>query len=302
MELRHLRYFLAVAEHASFTEAARSVHVTQSTLSHQIRQLEDQLGHALFERSARRVVRTAAGELFLGSVTRAMRELDHGLTLLQEVRGALDGRVAIGVTHTFNVSLVPECVAQFSRQHASVSVKVEEQSAQAIAAGLVDGRLELGISYRPQELGSFVFEPLFNEELQLIVGVDHPLARRKRVRISELHQLDMVLPSDQYQLRTLLDEAFAAAGTQPRVVAEMNSAAAVAALVERCGVAAVVSPLAVRCSDRLQLVPLVGPAPVRTFGLLWCKDQPRSVAALAFASIVRTVVGRMPTGIATAAA
>src|SRR6476661_1284663 len=75
MELRHLRYFVAVAEHLSFTRAAARVHVTQSTLSHQIRQLEDELGHVLFDRIGKRVMLTEAGETFLGYASRALREV-----------------------------------------------------------------------------------------------------------------------------------------------------------------------------------------------------------------------------------
>ncbi|HWT37779.1 MAG TPA: LysR family transcriptional regulator, partial [Paraburkholderia sp.] len=80
MELRHLRYFAALAEHLSFTVAAQKVHVTQSTLSHQIRQLEDELGCLLFEREGRRVSMTEAGELFLERVRNALREVDEGVS------------------------------------------------------------------------------------------------------------------------------------------------------------------------------------------------------------------------------
>eukprot|EP01041_Mallomonas_annulata_P030694 gene30694-52877_t len=85
MELRHLRYFLALASSLSFTPAAERVHVTQSTLSHQIRQLEDELGCPLFDRVGKRVALTEAGETFLAHATRAIQEVDQGVGALKEV-------------------------------------------------------------------------------------------------------------------------------------------------------------------------------------------------------------------------
>jgi LysR family cyn operon transcriptional activator len=107
MELRHLRYFVALAEHLSFTRAAARVHVTQSTLSHQIRQLEEELGQPLFDRIGKKVVTTEAGELFLGFAVRALKEVDHGLAVLKPSAAGLAGRVRIGTTHTFNIGLIP---------------------------------------------------------------------------------------------------------------------------------------------------------------------------------------------------
>ena len=93
MELRHLRYFVALAEHLSFTRAAARVHVTQSTLSHQIRQLEDEVGQTLFDRIGKKVVTTEAGELFLGFATRALQEVDHGIATLKPTSRGLSGQV-----------------------------------------------------------------------------------------------------------------------------------------------------------------------------------------------------------------
>src|SRR4030095_11983121 len=113
MELRHLRYFVALAECLSFTRAAERVHVTQSTLSHQIRQLEEEVGRMLFERIGKRVVMTEAGERFIEHATRALREVDHGLGALKESSQDLAGEVRVGATHTFNLGFIPECAALF---------------------------------------------------------------------------------------------------------------------------------------------------------------------------------------------
>src|SRR5947209_18759935 len=113
MELRHLRYFVSLAETLSFTRAAERVHVTQSTLSHQIRQLEDEIGRPLFERIGKRVLLTEAGETFLGYAAKALREVDQGMGELLRAPDELSGELRIGTTGTFNMSFVPECLAAF---------------------------------------------------------------------------------------------------------------------------------------------------------------------------------------------
>src|SRR5882672_1909373 len=159
MELRHLRYFVALAEYLSFTKAADRVHVTQSTLSHQIRQLEDEVGAPLFDRIGKKVVTTEAGELFLAFATRALKEVDHGIAMLKPGGGRLTGEVRIGATHTFNIGLIPECVALFLARHPTVRLRVEEFAADQISTKLHAGELDIGISYRPNGPSDLWFEP-----------------------------------------------------------------------------------------------------------------------------------------------
>jgi DNA-binding transcriptional LysR family regulator len=115
MELRHLRYFIALAERLSFTRAAAQVHVTQSTLSHQIRKLENEIGQSLFERAGKRVIRLRAGELLLPSVTRALNEIDSGIRSIQGAGPQLAGHLRIGATHTFSINLVPTALQRSLR-------------------------------------------------------------------------------------------------------------------------------------------------------------------------------------------
>lgn len=287
MELRHLRYFLALAESLNFTRAAERVHVTQSTLSHQIRQLEEEVGRPLFERSGRRVTMTEAGDAFQAYAQRALREIDQGLGELKRGGHDVTGVVRIGTTHTFNLSFIPACVAVFLARHPTVRVQVEELEADTIIGGLESGALDLGVSYRPAAPGNLRFEPLFNEELLLTVRATHPLARRKRIRMIELHREPLVLLPARFSTRRLLDECFAAAGAEPDIVAEMNSVAAMLGLVARADVGAVVAGNAVAQDSGLKMIPLENPTPVRTPGLLFKADHPQDRAGKAFAALVR---------------
>jgi LysR family cyn operon transcriptional activator len=287
MELRHLRYFIALAGSLNFTRAAERVHVTQSTLSHQIRQLEDEVGQPLFDRVGKRVIMTEAGGVFLAYATRALQEIDQGLGELKTSPVSMSGVVRIGATHTFNLGFIPECIAVFLSRNATVKVVVEELSADAIATRLDAGDLDLGVAYRPEQRSDLRFEPLFNEELVLVVANSHILAQRKRIRMIELHREPLVLLPQSFSTRRLLDECFAAAGAEPNVVAEMNTIAAMLGVVARIHVGAIVAANALGQTTGLTVVPMENPTPLRTPGLLFKDDRPQTRAVRAFAALLR---------------
>ncbi|MES3004122.1 MAG: LysR substrate-binding domain-containing protein [Pseudomonadota bacterium] len=287
MELRHLRYFVALAECLSFTRAAERAHVTQSTLSHQIRQLEDEVGHQLFDRIGKRVMLTEAGETFLGYASKALLEVDHGLSHLTRAGDQLTGEVRIGSTGTFNIGFVPECMASFLERNPTVKVTVDELAADAIAAQLIDRTLDVGIAYQPADPTHLWFEPLYTEELVLVVSTKHPLAQRKRVRMVELHRQSLVLLPRTFTTRTMLDECFRSCGIEPVIAAEMNTIAPMIGLVGRTQLAAIVSSHAVQPRDDVRAIPIESPTPVRTPGMLWKRDAKQSPAVRSFASCIR---------------
>ena len=290
MELRHLRYFVALAEEASFTRAARRTHVTQSTLSHQIKQIEDELGQRLFDRIGKRVVITDAGEALLQSATRALREIDEGLRRIKTTPDPLTGVLRIGATHTFNIKLIPECLAAFLAGHPAVSVIVRELFATDVATLVESGELDLGITYDPQRRDRLSFEPLYIEEMVLAVGADHPFAARKRLRLVELHRQPMLLPTASSSTRRIIDAALASVGAEPSIVAQMDSLAATIELVRRTRLGAIISRLAAPDAHDLRILSLESPTPLRTPGLLTRADAPATPALRSFIGILRRLV------------
>jgi len=271
MELRHLRYLVALAECMNFTRAAERVHVTQSTLSHQIRQLEDEVGHVLIDRSGRSLALTEHGETFLEYAINALRQVDRGLGALRQGAGAIDGELRIGATNTFNFGFIPRCVATFLDRHSEAKVVVEELSAHDIRSKVNSGELDLGIAYRPGDPSELVFEPLHNEEMVLALAPNHHLAGRKRVRVVELHRQD----------------CFLAAGAEPIVCVEMNTIAPMLELVAATLIGAIVAADAVRNHPELRIVPIESPTPIRVPGILWRREGQQSPQARSFSSIVR---------------
>lgn len=293
MELRHLRYFIALAGSLNFTRAAERVHVTQSTLSHQIRQLEDELGKPLFERAGKRVMLTEAGDQFLHYAQRALQEIDQGLGALRQNTLELTGHLRIGSTHTFNLSFIPDCIASFQQRYPGIRISVEELAADTIVQRLHDRQLDIGIAYRPAEPLELQFEPLYNEEMVLVVGPAHPLARRKRVRMVELHGQAMVLLPRSFTTRLMLDECFQACGAEPHVLVEMNTLAPMMDVVAKTSLAAIVTVGAVPPGSALRVVRLESPTPMRTPGMLWSPASRQSSATRAFSAQVRQLASRV---------
>lgn len=289
MELRHLRYFVALAECLNFTRAAEQVHVTQSTLSHQIRQLEEEIGQVLFERQGKRVVMSEAGEVFLAYAQKALNEVDLGLGALRQSGHNLTGEIRIGTTHTFNLRFIPECVANFLSRHPTAKVVVAELSADEVAQRVRDGCLDLGIAYRPGDSAQLRFEPLYNEEMGLVVCDLHPLATRKRIRMVELHHQPLVMLPASFATRIMLDESFQACGIAPQVVAEMNTIAPMLSLVAQTQIGAIVAANAVPEGMPLKFIPIESPTPLRTPGILWRRGDKHSVQARSFSSIVHKI-------------
>ena len=290
MELRHLRYFVALAEELSFTRAASKMHVTQSTLSHQIRQIEEEIGQPLFDRIGKRVVITDAGEALLASATRALREVDEGLRLMKSSPDPLVGTLRVGATHTFNVKLIPQCLALFLDKHPSVRVVVREMFASEVARHVASGEVDLGITYQPDQPGKLHFEALYVEEMTLAVGAGHPFAKRRRVRGIELHKLRMILPTRSSSTRRILEDALRSVNAEPIVVAEMDSLAASIELVRQSDLATVISRLAAPDAEGVEIIPLENPTPTRTPGLLTRSGEPAGAAVRSFAGILRRIV------------
>ncbi|MBA4136624.1 MAG: transcriptional regulator CynR [Opitutus sp.] len=290
-ELRHLRYFLAVAELAHFTKAARQLHVTQPTLSHQIRQLEDRLGLPLFDRVGRQVRLTAAGQALRPYATRVLRELDGAQAELGELRGLKRGRLRVGVVQTVNACVVPDIVSRFTAAHPGIQVSCAELAVEDIESGLESGRLDLGVGFLPPGQAGLEGEKLFTEELVAVVSASHPLARRRVLRVAEIVREPLVLLAPRFCTRQLIDRAFAAAHVVPRVQLEMNSIESILATLRQAPLASILPALALCRRDiGVQAIALTQPTPRRSVGLLWRRGAHRPVAARAFADATTAIL------------
>lgn len=287
MELRHLHYFLSIAESSSFTRAAATLHVTQPTLSHQIRQLEQEIGKPLFDRVGRGVRLTEPGKVLREHARRAVKEIQSGLRAVAELDGLVRGTLALGVFRTYSSSPLPDVLAQFSRRHPGVEVTVKQLSLRDIERELVEGGIHMGIGYLPITSDRLVVEPLFAVPLALVVSRTHPLFGRRKISIRDLQAQPLVLLSRDFPLRQLIDRRLAHHGVTPRIVMEMNANDAVLSTVRAGALATILTARELRGAANLRSVPIDDPQLTRTAAILWDRDAYRPAAAQALARLVK---------------
>lgn len=286
MELRHLRYFLAIADSLSFTRAAVALNVTQPTLSQQIRQLEDGIGCALLDRVGRNVRLTPAGDLFRGYAIRVLNEISGAETALAELQGLMRGTLRIGVFQSFNSSLLPPILGAFSDAYPDIRVIVRQLPTREMESHLIRGELDLGIAYVRPESSRIETEELFEESMTLVVSDQHRFARRREITAEQLQDQPLVLLTTQFPSRLLVSRWFAQAGVDPNVRIEIDSTDTILATVQRTRLATIQTRRMAAIFPRLRCIPLK-PRLNRTVAILWCSGSDRSAAAQAIATMIR---------------
>ncbi|CAI0821987.1 transcriptional regulator CynR [Serratia liquefaciens] len=287
MLLRHIRYFLAVAEQGNFTRAAEALHVSQPTLSQQIKQLEENLGTPLFDRSGRTVRLTDAGMAWMRYARLALQDLEAGTRAIHDVATLERGNLRLAMTPTFTAYLVGPVIDAFYRQYPGVSVSIHEMTQDRIEALLAEDRLDVGIAFSQAQSVDIVAEELFTESLNMMVGAQHPLVQQREPLSAQVfEQQPLVLLSEDFATRQFIDDYCRRQGIRPRVAMEANAIGAIIEIVRR-GQLATLLPAAV-AQENLQLHPvrLTDVMPARRAVLLQRKDAYRSAASRAFIEVL----------------
>ncbi|VTQ00168.1 DNA-binding transcriptional regulator CynR [Pseudomonas aeruginosa] len=268
MLLRHLRYLLAVAEHRNFTRAAEALHVSQPTLSQQVRQLEEQLRVQLLDRSGRSVRPTDAGELYLLHARRALRELEAAQRAIHEVRDLSRGRLRLGMTPTFTCYLVGALVDPFNQRYPGIELSLEELPQDALEAALIDDRLDLGVAFSEPGSVEIDSQPLYLERLGLVLGAEHPAADAP-LAAAALAELPLALLRDDFATRRHIDAYLRQQGVTARVALEANSISAIVDVVRRGRLASILPEAVARQQAGLRCVALRPALPTRQVALFW---------------------------------
>jgi len=242
MELRQLEYFVAVAEEANFTRAAERVHISQSGVSAQVRQLERELGAELVDRSTRTAALTPAGAAALGPARAALAAATAVRQAVDDVNGLLRGRLALAMVTACTVTPLFDALAAFHRAHPGVEVVLSEDTSDRMVAqvrtGLVDVALVGAAGEPPADLESLT---IVREGLVALAPPDHPLAGRGRrgqrrdrtVPLTRLVDHPLVCLPPGTGIRTVLDRACAARGLTPTVALQASAPDAVVDLAQR---------------------------------------------------------------------
>src|SRR5579862_2383821 len=221
MELRQLRYFVAVAEELHFRRAAERLHISQPPLSHQIHQLETEMGCLLLARTRRRVELTPAGAAFLRDARAILAELDTAVATARSIATGQSGRLRINFVGSALLSLVPGTVQRFREDRPGVEVELRERATVDQVRAVLDGVVDLGLVRPPiEDHAALRVQAVLREPSVAAVPAGHPLAGRDSLRLADVAPEPLVLfPRDQAPgLHDLIISALAGTGAAPRVV------------------------------------------------------------------------------------
>ncbi|MFF8015803.1 LysR substrate-binding domain-containing protein [Streptomyces sp. NPDC007929] len=281
MELRQLEYFIAVAEERNFTRAAERVHISQSGVSAQIRQLERELGAELFDRAARTVTLTAAGRAALDHARATLAAAGAVGQAVGEVTGLIRGRLVVGMVIGCTVTPLFDALAAFHRAHPGVEIALLEENSdrliEAVRLGTLDVAL-VGTAAVPEGLEALT---IISERLVVVVPDGHPLASRRRVVLRDVAAHPIVCMPPGTGLRTVFDGACAARDLRPRIALQAGAADAVVDLAARgLGVAVLSESMASGRSDRVVVRTIDDVETPALLALVWRSGRSPSVREL----------------------
>ncbi|MEU1124899.1 LysR substrate-binding domain-containing protein [Streptomyces sp. NPDC005899] len=302
MHFQQLAYFVAVAEARHFTRAAEQVHVSQPSLSQQVKALEGELGAALFSRARGNITLTDAGEALLPLARRILADADTARHEVQELVQLRRGRIRLGATPSVCTGLLPDVLRAFHGAHPGIRLLIEEGGSHDLVRELARGALDLALVVLPLPAASpaLTTVELLQEDLVVVSATARPApGRRGAVHVADLENEPLVMFRHGYDLRELTVAACRAEGFEPSFTVEGGEMDAVLGFVRAgLGVAVVPRMVAVRAGPDLRTTPLAAPGLRRTIALAHRSDvePPRAARELQ-----RMLLGAGPPGAPAAA-
>jgi DNA-binding transcriptional LysR family regulator len=228
MDLRQLNVLIAVADHGGFSAAADALHTVQSNVSSHVARLEKELGVTLIDRQAGRL--TEEGALVVARARRVGGELEGLVADLAALRDEIVGPVRVGIIGTTARWLVPRVLEAVGSRHPGIYLVIVEATSTSLEPRLASGELDLAVVNLPLPVRDLIEEPLFDEDLVLVVSADHALASRERVNLAELADVHLLLPPPGTAFRGELDAAAANVGIRLQPMAELDGLRLIASL------------------------------------------------------------------------
>lgn len=294
-EIRHLRYFLEVADAGSFSRAARRLGVSQPAISQQMRDLEKALRTTLLQRRGKRTFLSPAGLLFRERAREILRYVSKSLQELSAEPNQLRGTVRLGVIPYLNVPLMPKLLGLFAQQYPAIDLSVLETSSSEIETLLEEGRMDVGFGWATRHSRNLRYEHLCYDQFMVVTAESHPWARRRVIDISELHLQRLLQLPDTYVMRRMTDEMMRNFQLRPRTVAEISSIEAILRSLGPLKAIALMPKVTLREAGHLGLnaIRLKGAEVGLEIGLLRLADSAANDSADAFARLAKSVVPKL---------
>lgn len=278
MELRHLRYFVAVAEWENVTRAAGQLHLSQPALSRQIHDLEAEIGFPLLNRSAKSVRLTDAGRVFLTEARAVLQRVEAAVSAARLAADGQHGELQVGYAPTLRVQILPQALRSFQSDFPGVRVVLQDLATGEMLARLRAGKLDLALLVLPpaKHLRGLQHTELARYPLCVAVAPKHPFAKLKTVLLTAAVQQPLIAyqRSEYPEYHLQITALFATVGARPRIVEEHEGGTGLVAAVEAGqGIALVPSCLACMVGARLRIIPLEPPPEALPVVAVWRPDH-----------------------------
>ncbi len=277
MNLRDLEYLTAVADLKNFSQAAEKCHISQPTLSSQIKKVEELLGVRVFERTNKKVMLTDVGEQIIDSARRVLREVDTMKEIAQMAHDPSSGIFRLGAFPTLSTYIFPKLVPPIKESLPNLKLILSEEKTDQLLNKLLEGKLDATLLALPIENDHLVTQPLFADEFYLAVPSDHNLVERQEITPKDLAQFKLLLLEEGHCLR---DQALDICHTMGSDEQQDFRATGLETLRQMviAGTGITLMPeIAINKKEAgIHYIPFSDPKPKRTIGLVWRKTSTRS--------------------------
>ena len=256
MELRQLKYFVKAAELLNFSEAAKALFVTQSTLSQQIRQLEQEMGVQLFQRNSHMVMLTESGQELLPLAQHTLHSADSCQERMNDLQQLLVGTLNIGVTFTFSPMLT-ETLLAFMKRYPKVRLNIYYKPMEELMEMLEKHEVDFVLAFKPTlRYQGVESHSLFNNHLAAIVHEHHPIAQKEKITLAEIERYDIALPAKGLQARNAFEQVVANYSPYFRIRVELNEVHILLKLIKQSELVTILAEATIHNERGVKVIPI----------------------------------------------
>lgn len=281
MELRQLRYFIKAKEVLNFTEASKQLYISQSTLSQQIKQLEDEIGVPLFNRLGKRITLTEAGELFAVYARNSIKSAADGLIMIKDLSDLNSGSISVGVTFALR-NILTKAVTRFSTKFPNIKIKIVFETSTQLLERLKNAELDFVLTFKEAaEDASLKYLSVLKSPMSLVVSKKSEYSRKKTITLNDIVSLPLALPDSGYSTTQYINDQFKINDIQPNVLIEINDVPTLLELVKSGLWCTILADISVT-DDQLATIPIIGENMLREATIISLRDayQKKSVKVL----------------------
>ncbi|WNB91750.1 cidABC operon transcriptional activator CidR [Bacillus sp. NEB1478] len=280
MDIKQLQYFIEVAKHNSFTRAAEQLFITQPTISKMIKNLEDELGITLFNRSRKKLILTDAGKIIYEQaklVDKAFHNIETEMDNLLELK---KGHIRIGLPPIFDPTLFPKLVGSFHDKYPAITFELMENGSKKIEEEVENHQLDIGVVVLPTNNDIFEYFSFMEEDFRLIIHPDHKLANHDEIHLSELSEESFITFNKDFALHDRIISSCNQAGFNPHIISESSQWSFIEEMVAcKLGVSLLPESICRHLTEKVRTIKVVNPSIGWNLAIIWNKDQYLSYAA-----------------------